>query len=151
MTALSSFGGDSVSRFERWLPKLHFLYMKIAEPRVTRLLQLGIYISLFAAGVGILWEPPANFKDILGLSLVVMFGGFVALGGLLGSIAVLPGIWWLERVALLALSTGMCMYIVILIGLKPSPVGFAMAAAFILTFIIRWRDIRGFQLAPRER
>lgn len=134
----------------KWFPYAHFLFMKIAEPRVTRLLHFGIYICLLLAGIGVMITPPPAFQYIIGHILVYVFGGFIFIGGALSSFAVLPGIWWLERVGLVALSTGMFMYLVILTGLNPSPVSLSVSVAFILTFILRWLEIKDSQLAPRE-
>jgi hypothetical protein len=103
------------------------------------------------AGFGVLLNPPPKFESVIGLVLVYVFGSFVTAGALLGVVAVLPGIWWLERVAILALSTGLAMYVVMAISLGSTPVVYAITTALILTFIQRWFEIKGAQLAPRER
>lgn len=139
-----------MDKFVKWFPHLHFVFMKIAEPRVTRLIHFGIYLSLLVAGVGIMYSPPSTFQEVLGVALVHVFGGFVILGAVLAAIAVLPGIWWLERAGLLALGTGLAMYLVIIVGLNSSPIGFSVTLAFLLTFVLRWMEIKGAQLAPRE-
>jgi hypothetical protein len=127
-----------------------FVFLKIAEPRVVRLVQFGIYVCMLDAGHYVLTTPPHSFQGVLGQTLVNVFGSFVAGGALLGAIAVLPGIWWLERVGIIALATGLAMYSVIAISLGISPVGFAIGIAFILTFVQRWMEIRRFQLAPKR-
>lgn len=127
-----------------------YVFMKIAEPRVTRILHFGIYLCMVSAGLGVLLSPPSSFKSVLGISLTILIGSFLLLGGVLGAIAVLPGIWVMERAGLFALMTGMCMYLVVLTVLRPSPVGYSITIGFVLVFLIRWFDIRGPQLAPRE-
>lgn len=131
-------------------PFAHSLFMRIAEPRVIRIMQFGIYLCMASAGFGVLTNTPATFENVIGLTMVYVFGGFISVGSVLGAIAVLPGIWWLERVGILALTTGMAMYAVVVVALNGSPVGLAMAVAFGLSFIQRWMEIRRFQLAPRE-
>ena len=131
-------------------PFAHSLFMRIAEPRVIRIMQFGVYICLVLSGYGILSQPPSSFESVVGLSLVYVFGGFITAGSILGGVAVLPGIWWLERVGILALTTGLAMYVVFVISLGSSPVGVAISIAFILTFAQRWTEIKGSQLAPRE-
>jgi hypothetical protein len=125
-------------------------FLLIAEPRVVRLVQFGIYLCMIFAGHSVLTTPPSSFESVLGLTLINVFGGFVTIGGILAAIAVLPGIWWLERAGILALMTGMAMYSVIIITLGVSPVGLAVAVAFVLTFVQRWMEIRRFQLAPKR-
>jgi hypothetical protein len=126
-----------------------FVFMKIAEPRVVRLIQFGIYGCMIAAGTLVLLGPPRSFEGVLGEVLVYTFGGFLTLGGVCAAFAVLPGIWWVERIGILALGTAMCMYTVVTIALGASPMGVVIGLAFLGTFIIRWMEIRRYQLAPR--
>lgn len=139
-----------MGKVETVFPRAHSLFMMIAEPRVTRVLHFGIYLCMMSAGVGVMLSPPSSFENVLGISLTIVIGLFLMTGGLLGAIAVLPGIWVMERAALFALITGMCMYLVVLTVLRPSPVGYSITIGFVLVFLIRWFDIRGPQLAPRE-
>lgn len=134
-----------------WLhPRVEPWYMRIAEPRIIRLMQFGIYICMLIAGTQILFHPPAQFQNVLGLALAYMFASFIFLGALAGAFAVLPGIWWLERVGLISLTTGLVIYVIVVISLKGSPMGIITALAFGLTFLQRYMEIKGPALAPRE-
>lgn len=128
----------------------HSVFMRIAEPRVFRVLQLGVYLFLGFSGVAVLFHPPENLENVVGLTLLYVFGAFIALGSFFGSVAILPGIWWLERVALISLTTGILMYIVMAVSLGSSPVGVGVSIAFIFTFAQRWSEIRGALLAPKR-
>lgn len=134
----------------RIVHSINYLFMKIAEPRVTRLLQFGIYICMMIAGYGVIVHPPTTFESLVGTNLVFIFGMFIALGSLMGAVAVLPGIWWLERVGIISLVTAMAMYSVFVISLGASLIGIAVPVAFALSFVQRWQEIRKYQLAPRE-
>lgn len=125
-------------------------FQKIAEPRVIRLIQFFIYIGMIIAGSNVLAHPPRRFEDVIGLALAYVFGGFIALGGIFGALAVLPGIWWLERVGIISLCTGLGIYAIAIIALRASPMGVLVSVLFALTFVQRWVEIRGSQLAPRE-
>lgn len=92
-----------------------------------------------------------HLKECIGQTLITVFGAFILLGGILGALAVLPGIWWLERAGILALGTGLAMYSVVAVTLGISPIGFLTGLAFIGTFVQRWMEIRKFQLAPNRR
>jgi len=133
----------------RHMPFAHHLFMRIAEPRVIRLMQFGVYICMAISGVGVLSNPPASFEGVVGYGLVYMLGGFITLGSIFGMVAVLPGIWWLERTAILSMATGLAIYLVLLLALSASPVGISISIAFILTFCQRWSEIKGADLAPR--
>jgi len=128
----------------------HSLFNRIAEPRIIRLMQFGVYFAMIFAGIGIIVNPPRAFESILGSFLVYTVGIFISSGAFIGFMAVLPGIWWLERAGILALTTGLTMYAVVVIALGSSILGIAVAVAFILTFFQRWTEIKGAQLAPRE-
>lgn len=131
-------------------PFAHTMFMKIAEPRVLRLMQFGVYASLAYSGAGILLNPPNNFENVAGLTLVYFFGSFLTLGSLVGAFSVLPGIFWLERVGIVLLSSGVGMYVILLVLLNASSVGVGVSVAFILLFTQRWSMINGSQLAPRK-
>lgn len=123
-------------------------FLRIAEPRGIRLLQFGVYALIFVAGIGVITDPPDSFKSSIGLTLVYLLASFITVGPLFGMVAVLPGIWWLERVGLIATGTGVAMYIVMIISLNGSLVVIGISAGFMLTFIQRWSEIKGSQLAP---
>lgn len=125
-------------------------FLMIAEPRVVRLVQFAIYAFMVAAGVFILTDPPFSLRDVLGPFLVGVLGMFVTVGAVFGVVAVLPGIWWLERAAILALGTGVAMYAVAVLALGAPWVAFLIAIAFVLNLVQRWMEIRRFQLAPKR-
>lgn len=125
-------------------------FQLIAEPRVVRVVQFGIYVCLLTAGSLVVSTPPRSFEGVLGQTLVTVLGVFILVGGVLGAVAVLPGIWWLERAGILALATGLAMYSTIAVTLGVSPIGFVIGVAFILTFVQRWMEIRRFDLAPKR-
>jgi len=137
-----------MDKWQRIFPWGYRLYNKIAEPRVVRLLHFGIYITLLIAGVGVLVHTPRSFEGVLGVLLVYIFGGFVAIGALLAAFSVLPGIWWLERAGISLLWSGLGLYFLITIGIGASVVTSAIPIGFILTLVLRWREIKRFQLAP---
>lgn len=126
------------------------LFLKVAEPRVVRLLYFVIYASMSAAGLWMLTHPPDKFSNALGMLLLHMFASFISLGGVLCLIAVLPGVWWLERAGVIALVTGLAMYFVVAISLGGSVVNLAVTVSLICMFTLRWLEIRPYQLAPRE-
>lgn len=126
-----------------------FVFLKIAEPRVIRLIQFGIYVALSVAGGYIVSTPPTAFQNVLGITLVYIFGSFLLLGGVLGAVAVLPGVWWLERMGVVAVWTGLGMFIVIVFAVGASAVALATAFALAGSMLIRWFEIRRYELAPR--
>jgi hypothetical protein len=123
--------------------------MKIAEPRVVRLIQFVIYAGLFTVGIMILQKVPASLADAAGAqAFVVGFAFMLIIGALSSGVAVLPGIWWLERAGLVLLGFGLLIYLVMIIKLNSSPMGVVVCIILILSFVQRWLEIKGAQLAP---
>ena len=133
------------------MPALYRAYQLVAEPRLVRVILFAIYAVFIVAGAFVLAQQPDNFVEAITVKLVLMFGGFLTVGGILSSIAVLPGLWWLERCGLLALGTGMLIYLIISISVQGSPVSICVSIAFILFFILRYMETRQFKLAPRKK
>ena len=125
------------------------IYLKIAEPRAIRVAQFGVYICMLAAGIAILINTPQRFEGAIGVVMVYVLGCFITFGALAGAVSVLPGIWWLERVGIIALVTGLSIYAVILAALGAAPLTVIVGVAFMFTFIQRWLEIRRFQVAPK--
>jgi hypothetical protein len=126
------------------------LFLKIAEPRVIRLMLFAVYGLAMWGGLVILFTTPEQYVRVIGATLAYVFGSFIVLGSLLSGVAVLPGIWWLERVGIILLATGAAIYAVLLIYLGSSFVPVAFTLALAVCFAMRWVEIRGAQLAPRE-
>jgi hypothetical protein len=126
-------------------------FSKIAEPRIVRVIQFFVYALLAFAGGYVVGNPPPAFQSVVGVFFVSIFGGFLLTGGFVGALAVLPGVWWLERIGVIAIWTGLAIFAVIAVSLRVSPVGFVVAIALSLSLVLRWREIRLYQLAPRAR
>lgn len=126
------------------------LYLQIAEPRIYRVLQFIIYLGLFAAGTSVLISNPPILVRIVGVVLLDVFAIFIVMGGLLGAVAVLPGIWWLERVAILLICPALAMYVVMIITVPASPASVIFSIALTLMFMQRWLLIKDHQLSPKK-
>jgi energy-converting hydrogenase Eha subunit C len=126
------------------------LYLKIAEPRVIRIMLFWLYVIMLLAGLATMGRPPSRFEGVLGVTLVFIFAGFIFIGALFALVAVLPGFWWLERVGLILLISGMGIYSVAIVALGASIFSTIISIAFALAFAVRFQEIRRYQLAPLE-
>jgi len=128
---------------------VHSVYMKIAEPRVVRIIQFFIYTLLLLVGVLLLNKIPANLERAAGgYGFVVAMAVMLTIGALCSAIAVLPGIWWMERAGLVLLGFGLLIYVVMVDQLNASPMGVVICLILNLSFVQRWLEIKGAQLAP---
>lgn len=136
-------------KWQTAFPLGYKLFLKIAEPRIVRLGFFGVYLFLISTGFAVLLRPPRSIQHVelvLGATtLVWTLGVFLTLGGIASALAVLPGIWWLERTGIFMMGAGMALFAVFTAGPYAS-----IACAFILIFALRWREIRRYQLAPLE-
>lgn len=140
-----------MTRLQNTLPFLYHIYMMIAEPRVRRLMYFGIYLCLAIAGSGVFFSPPKAIATILGGYVWIwIFGSFIVLGAVLALGAVLPGIWWLERAALISIITGIGLYTIMLLFLGTTFLATLLPIIVILICALRLLDIKEFLLAPRE-
>lgn len=127
------------------------VYMMIAEPRVRRLIYFGIYACLAVAGTGVFFNPPKALAGFLGGYIWIwIFGSFIVLGSVLALVAVLPGIWWLERPSLISIITGISLYTLVVLFYGASFLVTLLPLIVILICTLRLLDIKEFLLAPRE-
>jgi hypothetical protein len=125
-------------------------FLLIAEPRVVRLLQFVVYTCMLGLGGYLLVDTPTAFEFVLGPLLVKIFGLFMTLGGIAGVVAVLPGIWWLERLAVISLWVGLGFYCIVSLTLGVSLAGTIIAFTLAVCLVQRWIGISKFQIAPRR-
>lgn len=124
------------------------LFDLVAEPKVEQIIQFAVYLTMAFPGAFIIIYVPETFQDAIGRSLVYVIGSALLLGGLAGAIAVLPGRWWLERMAIVSIWGGLAMFAVLAAILNVSPIGLSISICCGLLFIVRWRSIRRYQYAP---
>lgn len=80
----------------------------ISEPRGINVAQIILYAVAagcgLAAAVGALL--PVFMTSTIGPPLIIGVGAILAVGGVTGAAAVLSGMWWLERIALIITGLG---------------------------------------------
>jgi hypothetical protein len=79
----------------------------IREPRAINAAQILAYIAAGAAGLlAALGGIPTLLTGTIGPVMSVAVGVVLCVGGAIGSVAVISGHWWLERVALMIVGLG---------------------------------------------
>lgn len=135
---------------------LRDLWHKIQEPRVISVLVFLMYLVLTAGALSVLVSPPATIKGELGQGGMIALGSLVLMGGVMGTIAALPGIWWLERLAVAGIALGLSTYAAIILALHITEPGnrffqFTVVVALIITQVVRWARIREYPYDPKLR
>lgn len=132
------------------------LWTRIHEPRIVSVLRFFVYLVLLSGGLAAMVSPPASLEGEVGAVAMTVLATLLAFGGLLGAIAALPGTWWLERTALLAIICALLIYGLIVAVLHVQGPGnrllqLSMIIAVILSQAIRWVRIRQRPYDPALR
>lgn len=129
------------------------LWLRITEPRIIAIALFWQYLIFVAAGVQAIFDPPASIEGEVGANAMAMLAGLLIFGGALGAIAALPGIWWLERSAVLSIGLSASLYLVIIVYLHATQPGnrllqAAFIASVLLHQVVRWVRIRDRSYRP---
>lgn len=127
--------------------RLVALWLRVHEPRVVSVLRFLMYIGFIVGGVSAIIQPPSSLEGEVGAVAMVSLAALLALGGAIGAIAALPGTWWLERVALLAIILSATIYGTIIAILHVQGSGnrilqLSFVFGIILSQLIRWARIK---------
>lgn len=123
------------------------------EPRVVTVCMILGYMGLFGGGLGSLLHPPSTIQGELGVTITTMWSWFFIIGGALGLVSAPRGIWWLERVALIAAGTAFLIYGSTIANLQITGAGSRWMQLGVLTWgmfglIARWHRIHWAALDP---
>jgi hypothetical protein len=77
----------------------HRMWLRVQEPRALSVIYFFAYIAIGVLGLAVVTDPPRTVQTSLGHTLLIAWGAMLLIGGGLGTVSVLPGIWWLERAA----------------------------------------------------
>ncbi|WP_156532908.1 hypothetical protein [Cellulosimicrobium sp. I38E] len=133
---------------------LQGLWGKVQEPKVVTFLHWIAYMVALGVGLSALVDPPSSVAGELGPVLTTIWAGFIILGGVLGVFATLPGVWWLERAAVIACITGLAVWVMVVVTLELTiPDGNRWPQAGALTMLalllaVRWFRIRRYAYDP---
>lgn len=129
------------------------LWDRVHEPRVINAMMALIYGLCFALGLWAVLDPPSSFTDPFANWMPYLWGGFLILGGAVGAWAAPTGKRFAERPALVAVSTGVTIYLTNVVTLHviqpgnrgPQALSLAVVLAF---FVMRWVRIQHFVYEP---
>lgn len=128
-------------------------WLRITEPRVVAVVLFTQYTLFALAGTYAIFDPPTSIETELGANAMAMLAGLLIFGGTIGAIAALPGIWWLERSAVLSIGLSSALYLTTIAYLQATQPGNRMLqAAFVssvlLNQVVRWVRIRDRSYRP---
>lgn len=131
------------------------LWLLVHEPRYLSVIYFGAYLVMAVAGTAVLLDPPRTIQAGLGASLVLVWSILLIFGGVLGALATLPGIWWLERPATIACMCAILVYGVAIFALPVTQyssrvVSICFIIFALLAFAVRLVKIKHFAYDPEK-
>lgn len=128
-------------------------WLRITEPRVIAVALFFQYLAFAMTGVHAIFSPPTSIEGEVGANAMAMLSGLLVFGGTIGAIAALPGVWWLERSAVLSIGLSASLYLTIIVYLHFHESGNRLLqAAFIASVlshqVVRWVRIRDRSYRP---
>lgn len=126
------------------------LWAKITEPRVIAVLLFCQYVVFAAGGLYALFYPPTSIQGQIGTNSMAALAALLVFGGTLGAIAALPGIWWLERSAVLSVGWAALLYLGIVVGLHVGGDGNRLLQAAFVTSVLLHQGVRWVRIRERS-
>lgn len=124
-------------------------WQKVREPRVISVAYFAMYASGVAAGVYATVSPPASIEGQIGSSAMAALTVLLSFGCALGTVAALPGIYWLERSAVLSIALAAGIYLTILTTLQVQQPGNRMLQAWFVSFVLGMQLVRWVRVSER--
>lgn len=141
----------------RAVHRVRRLWEAISEPRHLKAFYFGVYLVTTVVGLVTVANPPSSIEWRLGTALTLFWAILIALGGICGAVAVLPGWWWVERSAIGLVLAGAGIYesTVLAAQINAAPgssrwtqMGFILLACAV--FIVRLMLTRRWDYEPRR-
>lgn len=131
------------------------LWLKIREPRTVSIAMFLAYVTMLFAGITVLFDPPGTLQGLIGSVSMTSLAILLVLGGGIGSIAALPGIYWLEMHAVLSIGLASAIYLFIVLTLHFTTGGnrllqASFVVAVMLGLFARWVRLRERPYSPNR-
>lgn len=85
-------------------------WSRVSEPRSITALHCLVYVLIAIAGASALIDPPNTLSSSWGGAFSTLWAASLLLGGSVAACAAYFGRWWLEKIALLLVCTGVVLY-----------------------------------------
>lgn len=89
---------------------------KVPEPRWASVWQSVTYGAVAVGGAAGIIDPPTSIATQVSVWMMTYWAFLLAFGGAAGAVAVMPGLFWLERFAIVACGFGFVIYVVAIWG-----------------------------------
>lgn len=132
------------------------LWLRVNEPRIISVLYFAQYLVLTGVGVYALVSPPTSIEGRIGTTAMISLAALLVVGGIIGAVAALPGKYWLERLAVVAVALSSVIYLAVILALQvvASTGNRLLQAGFVLAVLlhqgVRWVRIKDRPYRPSD-
>lgn len=123
----------------------------IAPPAVITGIHAVVYLLQVWLGVYVLTSVPTLSIEVVGSALTNYWGWMCTIGGLLGFLGCVPGVWWLEKIGLSLVWSAGVIQLLILASSNRSTGHATALVCFMALLVVRWMRIRSAALDPARR
>lgn len=130
-------------------------WLLIQEPRVVTVIQTLEYLIVLGIGMSVILRPPTSIRGELGPVLMDAVGMLLMLGGALGVVGTPRGIWWVERLGIIASCGGLLIYLSVVVQLEATTQGSRLLQLGVILLAVvglikRWARISRYQYDPER-
>src|SRR5699024_11893577 len=112
------------------------MWRMVREPRVISVLYFFIYLAFLAGGLSALIDPPRSIEGSIGSFSMYGLAGMLTFGGLIGAPSALVGIWWVEKLAVIAVGMSAVVYGGVIPALRLSREGDRLLAVAVVGAVV---------------
>lgn len=110
--------------------------MKLHEPRIISGIYGAAYIIATIVGAITIFYPPKTLENIYGDIIMYFVAAALTIGGLIGVVTIAKGIYWIERYAVGAITTGLGFYLLLTGIITVTGSGYRQMTLFAIIFAI---------------
>lgn len=128
---------------------LRALWARVHEPKAVSILYFVMYTLGVGAGLYATVNPPASIEGQIGSTAMTALSVLLTFGCALGSLAALPGVYWLERSAVASVALAATIYLGIVLTLHTQQGGNRLLQAWFVAFVLGMQAVRWVRVRER--
>jgi 4-amino-4-deoxy-L-arabinose transferase-like glycosyltransferase len=128
---------------------LSALWARIHEPRAVSIIYFVMYTLGALAGLYSTANPPSSLEGQFGTMAMAALTALLTFGCTLGAVAALPGIYWLERSAVLSVALAALIYLSIVLVLHTQNDGNRLLQGWFVLFVLGMQGVRWVRVSAR--
>lgn len=125
------------------------LWARVHEPKAVSIIYFAMYTLGAIAGLYATLDPPRSIEGQIGTTAMTALAVLLTFGCVLGAIAALPGVYWLERSAVASVALSAATYLGILLALHTYEGGNRLLQSWFVIFVLGMQAVRWVRVRER--